>query len=35
VFADGHVEALTFKRLFLDRDDESLRQWNIDHEPHR
>ena len=35
VFADGHVEALAFKRLFLDQDDESLRRWNVDHEPHR
>jgi len=35
VFCDGHVEALTFKRLFLDRDDASLCRWNKDHEPHR
>jgi prepilin-type processing-associated H-X9-DG protein len=35
VFCDGHVEALTFKRLFLDRDDASLCRWNRDHEPHR
>jgi prepilin-type processing-associated H-X9-DG protein/prepilin-type N-terminal cleavage/methylation domain-containing protein len=34
-FCDGHVEALTFKRLFLVRDDVSLRRWNRDHEPHR
>ena len=34
-FCDGHVEALTFKRLFLDRDDGSLRRWNRDNEPHR
>jgi prepilin-type processing-associated H-X9-DG protein len=34
-FCDGHVEALTFKRLFLDRDDASLRRWNRDNEPHR
>jgi prepilin-type N-terminal cleavage/methylation domain-containing protein/prepilin-type processing-associated H-X9-DG protein len=34
-FCDGHVEALTFKRLFLDRDDASLRRWNKDYEPHR
>jgi prepilin-type N-terminal cleavage/methylation domain-containing protein/prepilin-type processing-associated H-X9-DG protein len=34
-FCDGHVEALTFRRLFLDRDDASLRQWNRDNEPHR
>ena len=35
VFCDGHVEALTFRRLFLDRDDASLRRWNKDNEPHR
>jgi len=34
-FCDGHVEALTFRRLFLDRDDASLRRWNRDNEPHR
>jgi prepilin-type N-terminal cleavage/methylation domain-containing protein/prepilin-type processing-associated H-X9-DG protein len=34
-FCDGHVEALTFRRLFLDRDDASLRRWNKDNEPHR
>jgi prepilin-type N-terminal cleavage/methylation domain-containing protein/prepilin-type processing-associated H-X9-DG protein len=35
VFCDGHVEAVKFKRLFLDRDDASLRRWNKDNEPHR
>ena len=35
VFCDGHVEALTFRRLFLERDDASLRRWNKDNEPHR
>lgn len=35
VFCDGHVEAVTFKRLFLDRDDASIRRWNRDNEPHR
>jgi prepilin-type processing-associated H-X9-DG protein/prepilin-type N-terminal cleavage/methylation domain-containing protein len=35
VFCDGHVEAVTFRRLFLDRDDASLRRWNKDNEPHR
>ena len=34
-FCDGHVEAVKFKRLFLDRDDASLRRWNRDNEPHR
>ncbi len=34
-FCDGHVQALTFKRLFLDHDDASLCRWNRDHEPHR
>jgi prepilin-type processing-associated H-X9-DG protein len=33
-FCDGHVEALTFRRLFLDHDDVSLRRWNRDDEPH-
>jgi len=33
-FCDAHVEALSFRRLFLDRDDVSLRRWNRDHEPH-
>lgn len=35
VFCDGHVEAVKFGRLFLDRDDASLRRWNRDNEPHR
>jgi len=35
VFCDGHVEAVTFRKLFLDHDDASLRRWNRDHEPHR
>ena len=35
VFCDGHVESMTFKRLFLDRDDASLRRWNRANEPHR
>jgi prepilin-type processing-associated H-X9-DG protein len=35
VFCDGHVEAVTFRRLFLERDDASLRRWNRDNEPHR
>jgi len=34
-FCDQHVEALTFKALFLDHDDASLRRWNRDHEPNR
>lgn len=34
-FCDGHVETLTFQKLFFDRDDASLRRWNRDHEPHR
>lgn len=34
-FCDGHVESVTFKRLFFDRDDASLRRWNRDNEPHR
>jgi len=35
VFCDGHVEAIPFRRLFLDRDDASLQRWNRDNEPHR
>ncbi|MBL9134770.1 MAG: prepilin-type N-terminal cleavage/methylation domain-containing protein [Verrucomicrobiales bacterium] len=35
VFCDGHVESVPFRRLFLERDDASLRRWNRDHEPHR
>jgi prepilin-type N-terminal cleavage/methylation domain-containing protein/prepilin-type processing-associated H-X9-DG protein len=35
VFCDGHVEAIPFRRLFLDRDDASLRRWSRDNEPHR
>jgi len=35
IFCDGHAEAITFKDLFLNRDDTSLRRWNKDHEPHR
>ncbi len=34
-FCDGHIESVKFKRLFLDRDDDSLRRWNRDNEPHR
>lgn len=35
VFCDGHVEAVRFSRLFLDRDDAALRRWNRDNEAHR
>jgi len=34
MFADGHVEANTLKKLFFDTDDASLRRWHIDNEPH-
>jgi prepilin-type processing-associated H-X9-DG protein/prepilin-type N-terminal cleavage/methylation domain-containing protein len=34
-FCDGHAEQLKFQPLFFDTSDESLRRWNIDHEPHR
>ncbi len=34
-FCDGHVESLPIDRLFDTRTDESIRRWNIDHEPHR
>ncbi|MCP5523906.1 MAG: prepilin-type N-terminal cleavage/methylation domain-containing protein [Verrucomicrobiales bacterium] len=33
-FCDGHVENLREERLFA-LDDDSLRRWNNDHEPHR
>lgn len=33
-FADGHVEAMTFGQLFFDRDENALRRWHTDHEPH-
>ncbi|MBX3746097.1 MAG: DUF1559 domain-containing protein [Verrucomicrobiae bacterium] len=33
-FCDGHVESISFRRLFLDRDDASLRRWNRDNQPH-
>jgi prepilin-type N-terminal cleavage/methylation domain-containing protein/prepilin-type processing-associated H-X9-DG protein len=33
-FCDGHVEALTFRRLFLDHDVVSFRRWNRDDQPH-
>ena len=35
VFCDGRAETMTFKSLFFDKDDASLRRWNKDHEPHR
>jgi len=34
-FADGHVSAMTLKRLFEDKDDAALRIWNRDYQPHR
>jgi prepilin-type processing-associated H-X9-DG protein len=35
VFCDGHVEALTLDSLFTEKNDEVLRRWNRDHQPHR
>lgn len=35
VFCDGHTETVAFKKLFLDKSDDSLARWNKDHEPHR
>lgn len=34
VFADGHVEGNTIKRLFFDEDVLALSRWNIDNLPH-
>ena len=34
VYCDGHAATLTFKSLFQDKDDDSLRRWNKDHQPH-
>lgn len=33
-FADGHVETITFKKLFFDRNERSLRRWYTDNQPH-
>lgn len=33
-FADGHVESVNYKKLFLDLDPEWLRRWNSDNHPH-
>ena len=35
LFADGHVNSVTLKRLFEDRSDAALRMWNRDNQPHR
>jgi len=35
VFCDGHVAGWRLYPIFFDKSDESLRRWNIDHEPHR
>jgi prepilin-type processing-associated H-X9-DG protein len=35
LFCDGHIETLTFKGLFFDTADASLRRWNKDNETHR
>jgi len=32
---DGHVEAIKWQKLLLDKSDAVLRRWNSDHEPHR
>jgi prepilin-type processing-associated H-X9-DG protein/prepilin-type N-terminal cleavage/methylation domain-containing protein len=34
VFCDGHAESPTFKTLFDDTTEASLRRWNRDHEAH-
>ena len=35
VFADAHVAGMKFQPLFFDENDDALRRWNHDHEPHR
>jgi prepilin-type N-terminal cleavage/methylation domain-containing protein/prepilin-type processing-associated H-X9-DG protein len=35
VFCDGHTEIKTTKKLFNYHDDELLKLWNRDHQPHR
>jgi prepilin-type processing-associated H-X9-DG protein len=35
VFCDGHVECITFTKLFQATNDASLARWNRDHQPHR
>jgi prepilin-type N-terminal cleavage/methylation domain-containing protein/prepilin-type processing-associated H-X9-DG protein len=35
LFADTHVSSVKLQRLFLDRDDEALKMWNRDSQPHR
>jgi prepilin-type processing-associated H-X9-DG protein len=32
-FCDGHVEGTAFRELFAWQDD-TLRRWNVDNEPH-
>ncbi|MBM3834308.1 MAG: DUF1559 domain-containing protein [Verrucomicrobia bacterium] len=34
-FGDGHVEALRIHTLFFSKQEEDMRMWNRDHEPHR
>ena len=35
LFCDGHTEAPTLNKLFVDTDDAALVRWNRDHQPHR
>jgi hypothetical protein len=35
VFCDDHVENLSIKALFDPRDNNVVRRWNRDHQPHR
>jgi prepilin-type N-terminal cleavage/methylation domain-containing protein/prepilin-type processing-associated H-X9-DG protein len=35
VFCDGHLENMPTKKLFNYKDDEVLKLWNRDHQPHR
>lgn len=33
-FCDGHVEAVHYTNLYLEKGDRSRRRWNIDNQPH-
>jgi len=34
-YCDGHTETFTARRIWNYRDDDLLRLWNRDHQPHR
>jgi len=35
LFCDGHVESPTLRFVFEETNDDALRRWNRDHQPHR